>query len=127
MKQAICFLLIFLCSCAQNVEKPDNLLSEQKMTDIMVDIYIHQQSSYLNTIGGNPPDYAKANTHLLQEHGVNVRNFEKSFEYYFLHPDLYESLLIKIGNRLENQLPEEERIKREDLRQEGNVAKEQAY
>lgn len=127
MKQVICLLLIFLSSCARNVEKPDNLLGEDKMSNIMVDIYIHQQSSYLNTIGGTPPDYAKVNTQLLKEHGVSVDDFEKSFEFYFLHPDLYESLLLQIRTKLESQLPEAERIKREALRQEGNAAKEQAY
>ena len=118
MKQAVCFLLIFFYCCAENVEKPDNLLSEAKMTDVLTDIYIHQQSSYMNEIGGQTLDYARVNAHLLEKQGVSIEDFEKSFEYYYLHPDLYESLLLQIRNKLESQLPEEERAKRENLRNE---------
>lgn len=88
------------------------------MTQLLADIYIHQQSSYMNGVGGEPLDYARVNAHLLNEHGVNIEDFEKSYEYYLLHPDLYESILLGIREELESQLPQEERSKRKNLRAE---------
>ena len=116
----ICFLVLmtWVASCMQHVEKPDNLISEEKMTQVLTDIYIHQQSSYMNVTGDEPLDYAKVNAHLLHRHGLTIADFEKSYEYYLLNPDLYEAVLLKIREELESQLPEEDRLKRENIRRE---------
>ncbi len=118
MKQVFYFFSIFLFSCTQTVEKPGNLLTEDKMINILTDIYIHQQSSYMNEAEGKPLDYARVNAHLLEQHGVNVKDFEESYEYYVLNPDLYEPMLLKIRNKLESHLSEEDQLKRENLRKE---------
>lgn len=88
------------------------------MTDILIDIYIHQQSSYMNEMGGKPLDYSKINAHLLEKHGIKIQDFEKSYEYYVLNPDIYEPMLVKIRTELESRLPEEERMRKENLRKE---------
>lgn len=116
----ICFLVLmtWMTSCMQHVEKPDNLISEEKMTQVLTDIYIHQQSSYINVIGEEPLDYAKVNAYLLHRHGLTITDFEKNYEYYLLNPDLYESVLLKIRDELESRLPEEDQLKRENIRKE---------
>ncbi|SMC81518.1 DUF4296 domain-containing protein [Moheibacter sediminis] len=119
------FSVIFLFSCSHIVEKPKNLVSEEKMTEILIDIYLHQQSSYLAEIGSKPLDYAKINAHLLKQHSVKIQDFEKSYEYYVLNPDIYEPMLVEIRNRLESRLPEEERIRKENLRKEAEKAAEE--
>lgn len=116
MKKMVFFWLVTLFSCVENVEKPKDLIAEDKMVQILTDIYIHQQSTYMNALGGKPLDYAKVNAHLVNTHGVSVEDFEKSYEYYLLNPDLYESILIEIREELESQLPQEERMKREQTR-----------
>lgn len=123
MIRIICFFsILILSSCTQIVEKPDNLVSEDKMIDVLTDIYTHQQSSYMNEMGGKPLDYASVNANLLKEHGVTVKDFEKSYEYYVLNPDIYEPMLLEIRNNIESQLPEQERIKRENQRKDAEKA-----
>lgn len=116
MRNCFFLFLILIFSCTQNVEKPKNLVSEEKMVDILVEIYLHQQASYMNELGGKPLDYAKLNAYLLEEQGVKIEDFEKSYEYYVLNPDIYEPMLVEIRDQLEKRLPEEDRIKREKER-----------
>lgn len=116
MKQLFLIISILIISCTQNVEKPKNLISEEKMIDILTEIYKYQSSSYMNEMGGKPLNYARLNTHLLEAQGVNIEDFEKSYEYYVLSPDLYEPMLLEIRTKLESQLPEADRIKRENDR-----------
>lgn len=112
MKRFVCFFLPLLFSCTQNVEKPENLLSEEQMTDVLTEIYLHQSGSYLNQMQGQPLDYARLNSYLLEEKGIKIADFEKSYEYYVLNPDLYEPMLTEIRKRLESRLPEEERLRK---------------
>lgn len=119
------FFVILLFSCSHIVEKPKNLVSEEKMTDILIDIYLHQQASYLSEIDGKPLDYARLNASLLEQHDVKVQDFEKSYEYYVLNPDIYEPMLVEIKTKLENRLPEEERIRKENLRKEAEKASQE--
>lgn len=122
------FLFIFsivIFSCTQNVQKPKNLISEEKMIDVLMDIYIHQSSSYINESGGKPQDYARLNISLLEQHGIKIEDFEKSYEYYVLSPDIYEPMLVEIRTKLENSLPEEERIRKENLRKQAEKAAEE--
>lgn len=88
------------------------------MVEILTDIYIHQSSSYINSTGGKPLDYARLNISLLEKHGIKIEDFEKSYEYYVLNPDIYEPMLVEIRTKLESGLPEEERIRKENLRKE---------
>lgn len=92
------------------------------MIDVLIDIYLHQQVSYMNENGGKPLDYARVNASLLDQHGVKIEDFEKSYEYYILNPDIYEPMLVKIREKLESRLPEEERLKKEKIRKEAEQA-----
>lgn len=124
MKKLFFIFSIVIFSCTQNVQKPKNLISEEKMIDVLMDIYIHQSSSYINETGGQPMDYARVNVSLLEQHGIKIEDFEKSYEYYVLNPDIYEPMLVEIRTKLENQLPEEERQRKENLRKEAEKVSE---
>ncbi len=116
MRNFFLLFLILIFSCTQNVKKPKNLVSEDKMVEILTEIYLHQQSSYMNDLGGKPLDYAKVNAHLIEQKDVKIEDFEKSYEYYVLNPDIYEPMLVEIRDELESRLPEEDRKKREQQR-----------
>lgn len=109
-----------MISCTHIVEEPENLISEDKMADVLTEIYLHQQASYLNASAGKPLDYARLNLSLLEQQGVKLQDFEESYEYYVLNPDLYESILLNVRNKLENKLPEKDRIQRQKMREEAD-------
>lgn len=124
MRKLFFIFSIVIFSCTQNVQKSKNLISEEKMIEVLKDIYIHQQPSYMTEMGGKPLDYARLNLSLLDKHDLKLEDFEKSYEYYILNPDIYEAMLVEIRTQLESQLPEEERIKKERLRKEAEQAAE---
>lgn len=116
------FLLISFSNCTSNVEKPENLLDEKDMVNILIDISIHQQSSFLSQINNQKMDFAKIDAQILQNHQTNAKDFEESYRYYYLHPEMYNDILIEVRDKLEEKLPEKEREKRVEERK--NKAKE---
>lgn len=105
-------IFIFLFNCTSNVEKPKNLLDEEKMTLILSDIYLYQQAGYLNEINSENSDFSKIDAQILYNHKTNPKDFKESYQYYYLHPDKYNDLLIEVREHLEEKLPEKERQKR---------------
>ncbi len=108
-------ILISFCSCTSNVEKPKNLLDEDKMTEILVDLFIHQQSTYLTEINSKGKDsfnFSQIDAQILHDHQTNVGDFRESYKYYYLHPEKYTEILLDVREKLEEKLPKEEREKR---------------
>ena len=77
MKKISFFFLILmgLSACTNIVEKPDNLIEEEKMIQILSDFYIHQQASYINEINDKKMDLAKIDAQILKEHQTNSKDF----------------------------------------------------
>lgn len=94
------------------------------MVEVLTEIYIHQSGSYVNQMPEQPIDFARLNSYILTERNIKVEDFEKSYRYYVLNPDLYEPMLEEVRNNLENRLPEEERLKRQKERQENTKTKQ---
>ncbi|HLV23858.1 MAG TPA: DUF4296 domain-containing protein [Moheibacter sp.] len=112
MKKISFFFLICFSACTNIVEKPDNLIGEEKMTQVLTDFYIHQQASYINEINNKKMDLAKIDAQILKEHQTNAKDFEESFRFYYLHPEIYNEILLAVRDKLEEKLPEAERKKR---------------
>lgn len=113
VKVWIFFWVVFLfTACSKTVEKPENLISEDKMVDILYDTYLYQQSAYLSEINKPELNFAYVDALILQKHEVSAEDFKASYQYYVLVPDQYKKILLKIRDRMEEQLPEEERKQR---------------
>lgn len=113
MKRVFCLILLVIFSaCSKNVEQPENLVNEEKMVNIMTEIYLYQQSSYLQELKNKQPDFAKIDAQLIKKHGVEIQDFEESYRFYVLQPEKYRELLNQVRENLEKQLPENERKKR---------------
>ena len=123
MRWILIFCVFFFLGCTHTVEPPENLISEQKMAEILSDIYLHQQSGYLTEIQNPQPDFAKIDTQLIESHHATVVSFEESYRFYFLSPEKYNEILIKMREMLEQKLPEKERLKREKEREEAEKVK----
>lgn len=116
MRGYLIFFVFFVFSCTQTVEQPENLIEKDKMAEILSDVYLHQQSSYLTEIKNTQPDFAQIDAYLIEKHGATVKEFEESYKFYVLTPEKYNDLLTRVRDILEQKLPEKERLKREEER-----------
>ena len=102
MKKLIYILLIFFsfgCIVDENV-KPQNLISENKMIDILYDMSLISVSKGINkrileNNGMKPKKY------ILKKHSIDSLQFVFSNEYYSKNLETYLSIYEKVLNRLE--------------------------
>lgn len=79
MKKLI-FILVFMCmfSCGDYVDKPKNLIPEDKMAEIMADLAINDQATIMY-----PNSNLEAGTrYVLKTHNVQSADYIESFKYY---------------------------------------------
>jgi hypothetical protein len=103
-------ILVLICwSCSKAIEKPDHLVKQKKFEEILTEVYLYQQPSYLTSLQDQPVSYAKIDAQILTKHEVTPKEFEESFHYYVLIPDTFKEILKNVRKNLEEKLPEEER------------------
>src|SRR5690606_19966989 len=99
---AIAVLIFFGCS-KPVVEKPENLISEPKMIEVLVDVHLaeatfstrrHRDSLLLNSSSAD--FYYSA----LQKHNLQDSTFEKSFIFYASQPKKFEKMYRQVMNQL---------------------------
>lgn len=114
MRKMVFFLgiLIFLFNCTSNVEKPKNLLDEDKMVLILTDLYLYQQAGFLDEINSEKSNFSKIDAQILYNHQTNPKDFKESYQFYYLHPEKFNDLLKEVQEHLEEKLPEKEHQKR---------------
>ena len=99
-----CFLTIFfLASCNERKpaeqKKPEWLMDEKTMVDIITDIRITDAATYINT-GAPPRDKMKDRAFIMKKHHVADSVFLKSHEYYTSHPEMINHIYEKVVDRL---------------------------
>ena len=95
-------LLIFLgCNTAiEKPNKPDNLISEAKMVDIMYDIFLLNAAKGVNktlleNTGIDPERY------VFEKYGIDSTQFANSNNYYSYDTKTYESILQRIKDKID--------------------------
>ncbi|MCB0400347.1 MAG: DUF4296 domain-containing protein [Winogradskyella sp.] len=104
MKKLLCILalvvLIFSCENKDKPQKPSNLISKDKMENILYDLYVINAAKGVNRKlledKGIVPE-----TYILTKHQIDSAQFAESNAYYAFDPDLYKSIVEKVKNRLE--------------------------
>ncbi|WP_313599846.1 DUF4296 domain-containing protein [Epilithonimonas vandammei] len=86
---AYLFLAIFTLSCTEAIEKPKDILSEEKMSEIIADFAINEQSY---TIGGNI-NTENATRFILKKYNIKGQLFTDSYKYYMTDPDAMKEIL----------------------------------
>ncbi|SDR83969.1 protein of unknown function [Formosa sp. Hel1_31_208] len=92
-------LFLFGCNSIEKPEKPENLLSKDKMVDILYDIYILNAAkgatkTVLVDNGIFPQDY------VFEKHKIDSLQFAKSNEYYGYYVEEYESILGQLEQKI---------------------------
>ncbi|MBL7836228.1 MAG: DUF4296 domain-containing protein [Bacteroidetes bacterium] len=107
MKPFLLFILIcmgVLSSCGEQQaestsSKPDWVLDENKMVDIIVDLRIADAAVYLNT-NMPPRDKVKDWAFIMKKHQIHDSIFRKSHDYYAAHPEIAEDIYEQVIDRL---------------------------
>ncbi|WP_298901099.1 DUF4296 domain-containing protein [uncultured Psychroserpens sp.] len=95
------FLIIglLLFSCSNKVPKPDNLISEGKMVDIIYDVSILAAAKGVNKKliedKGILPE-----TFIYSKHNIDSLQFVASLNYYADDPELYNSIYTRVENKI---------------------------
>lgn len=100
----ICFLTICIfVACNQNKPaeqaKPEWLLDEKTMVDIIVDMRIADAATYINT-GAPPRDKLKDRAFIMKKYHIADSVFMKSHDYYTGHPEMINRIYEKVVDRL---------------------------
>jgi hypothetical protein len=100
-KIVVIFAVLLLAACAkQVVEKPDNLIEKDKMTDIIYDLAIleamrSQKPIVLEQNGINQ------NTYIYKKYDIDSVQFAKSNQYYASDIVTYKKIYEDVAKRLE--------------------------
>lgn len=113
------FISFFSCNSNKidKPKKPDNLLSKDKMVDILYDMAIVNAAKGTNKKmiqrrGLNPKEF------VFNKHNIDSLQFAESNNYYTYYPQTYENIYEKVRFKLENRkkgykaiLDEEKKVK----------------
>lgn len=118
----ILWLLVLVFSvfaCEEPIlEKPENLLSESKMIEMMVDIHLaeaaFQSRQFQDSLLRNSTS-ADFYYSVLSDHQVVDTVFEKSFVYYASNPKRFEKMYQDVMNQLNEMEQEYSGRKNEEL------------
>ncbi|MGH1518851.1 DUF4296 domain-containing protein [Chryseobacterium sp. JK1] len=111
------FVLLGLFSCSDFIDKPKNLVDEDKMAAIIADLAINDQAIFMY-----PNKNLEAGTRfVLKSHNVKPDDFVESFKYYVI-----KEKMDGIANDAEEILlkkdPKADKYVKEKLKQNGNMA-----
>ena len=135
MRCSFIYIIMFLAlfSCKRNgdlsPEKPDNLLSEKQMADVLYEMAILSAAkstnrSVLQQSNVDPEAF------IYRKFGIDSLQFAESNAYYSHDLDLYESIYVKVQSRLDKSKEiyqeevNQERMKSDSLREARNKTKD---
>jgi hypothetical protein len=125
MKRLIYILICVFFSCNSAVEKPkkpENLISEEKMVDIMYDVFLLNSAKGVNKklleLNGVFPEQ-----YVFEKYKIDSTQFANSNNYYAYDTKTYESILNRIKEKIDlkkkefealEKVEEAERIRKAD-------------
>ena len=109
MKKMLIALGIFVAfsACNHELEKPENLIPEDKMKEILTEVYLYRQVRNYR-LAPNLPGAPQTNLAILDKYGVTLEQFQVSYHYYIVDNAAYDEFLNDITEKLQAELPEEE-------------------
>ena len=103
IKNIIVFtILIFsVFSCGDAIKKPDNLLPEDQMSELIADFAINEQGYTINpTLDGE-----NATRYILKKYNIKGSLFTESYQYYMSKPETLKSILEDAQDIIKNKDP----------------------
>lgn len=106
MKQVLfLFVSLFVISCSKNpVPKPDNLLDEEVMVDIIYDISILQATD--GSMSQKLMEYdIKMDQYIFEKYKIDSITYRENQRYYAANARKYKKIYKKVIERLEKENP----------------------
>lgn len=93
-------ILLIGCNSSDRPKKPDNLISQDKMSDIIYDVFLLNSAKGINkkvleNTGVLPQDY------VFQKHNIDSLQFALSNNYYAYDAKTYEDIMKKVKERID--------------------------
>lgn len=123
------FLTLTIASCSEgDTEKPDKVLDEKEMVEVLVDV--HLAEAVLTRIRGkgeNVEDLTNAYYQkVFEKHEINKKIFDTSMYYYQQNlgemDEIYEQVITKL-NKMEREREQEQKNKNVDKKEEKDPKK----
>jgi len=98
-------ILVLACNGFDKPKKPDNLISETQMSELLYDLYIVNSAKGVNkkileTNGVIPESY------ILTKHNIDSAQFADSNTYYTYDTEAYKAIVERVKARLEKEKQE---------------------
>lgn len=110
----ILFITFFMFSCTSNtiLKKPDNLIPEDQMVDLLTDLLLAVNAETTKNLDLK----RKVNYHPLvfEKYNIDSTQFKESNFYYTSRVDDYDVILLKVEERLKTLNKKFETLKREE-------------
>ena len=110
---SVILIMLLLFSCAEElIQKPENLIPQEKMVLIFKELAIVNAAKGTN-IGNLKDNGIEPTTYLFEKFEIDSAQFVDSDRYYASKPLLYETMYKDVETKLENQRIQLEAMKKE--------------
>ena len=82
-------MLLFIFSCSEIIDKPKNLLSKDKMSEVIADFAIYDQSYTVNPNS----NMEVTSRYVLLKHKITAQDYRDSYKYYVSRPNQLDKIL----------------------------------
>ncbi|MGB3454539.1 MAG: DUF4296 domain-containing protein [Moheibacter sp.] len=113
MRLINCILIcLLIAGCSKRVEEPKHLISENEMIELLSELYIYQQNSYLKDYSAEKTNISEVEAQIIDNHGLSVEDFRENHHYYAVQPEKFKRILKGVKENLESRLSEDEQNRR---------------
>ena len=104
-------LLVLGCNETDKLKQPDDLISKEKMANILHDLYVINAAKGVNRklleASGFNPD-----TYVLRKYNIDSTRFADSNTYYAFDTDTYKAIVDQVKERLEKEKEQFEELQK---------------
>jgi hypothetical protein len=91
---SVCLMALMFFSCSKREEKiPPDIISKEKMTEILIDVHLAEVKWQINAPSDNAPggkqSYYK---YIFNKHHISYDQLIKSYKYYSAHPEVFSKI-----------------------------------
>lgn len=110
------------CQDIKRPEKPDNLIPEDKMVEVLIDVHLFNSAKSYNRM---PLQQTGLTPHhfIYEKHGIDSLQYEKSNAYYGADLDRYTAIHARAKAILENRKSEVDTLLAKDTQKRDSISK----
>ena len=89
-------------SCGENktISIPPNVLSKEKMTEVITDIHLAEAEASIRTFPDSTSKEKLSFQKIFQKHSVTKKQYDESLQFYMEHPEILDTVYDNVLNEL---------------------------